>query len=120
MSDPQVKIGCVSNLYSRQMHFVKAGDVEIGHTHPFDHMTLLATGSVKATVNGKVSYFKAPQMIYIKKDVVHEFVALEDNTVAFCIHALRVGEQVEDILDPEMIPAGVDPLTLATSVVCGE
>jgi len=119
VSDPQIKLGCVANLYSRQMHFVNAGDVEVGHTHPFDHLTLLAAGSLKVTVEGKESVFKAPQMIYIHKDKVHELVALEPNTVAYCIHALRTGSDVGDILDPAMIPAGVDPLTLAEPVVCG-
>jgi hypothetical protein len=60
-------------------------------------------------------------MIYIHKDKIHELVALEDNTVAFCIHALRDGNGVDDILDPAMIPEGVDALSsgLAKPVVCG-
>jgi hypothetical protein len=58
-------------------------------------------------------------MIYIHKDKIHELVALEDNTVAYCIHALRNGEGVDDILDPSMIPQGVDPQSLAKPVACG-
>jgi hypothetical protein len=46
-------------------------------------------------------------MIYIKKDEEHCFTALENNTVAYCIHAMRIGEKVEDIVDPSMIPDGV-------------
>jgi hypothetical protein len=38
---------------------------------------------------------------------MHELVALEPNTVAYCIHALRIGENVDDIVDPEMVPEGV-------------
>lgn len=102
-----VKIGCVANLYSRMMHFQKAGDTEHTHTHQFDHLTLLASGSVKCLVNGKETEFKAPHMIYIKKDAEHAFTALEDNTVAYCIHAMRIGEKVEDIADPSMFPEGV-------------
>jgi hypothetical protein len=102
-----VKIGCVANLYSRMMHFQKAGDTEHTHTHQFDHLTLLAAGSVKCLVNGKETEFKAPHMIYIKKDAEHAFTALEDNTVAYCIHAMRIGERIEDIVDPSMIPEGV-------------
>jgi hypothetical protein len=102
-----VKIGCVANLYSRMMHFQKAGDTEHTHTHQFDHLTLLAAGSVKCVVNGKDTVFKAPHMIYIKKDEEHAFTALEDNTVAYCIHAMRIGERVEDIADPSMFPEGV-------------
>ena len=103
----QVKIGMVANLYSRQMHFENVGDIEHGHTHQFDHMTLLASGRLQVTVDGKVSEFSAPHMIYIKKDKMHELVALEPNTVAYCIHPMRLGERIEDIVDPEMVPEGV-------------
>ena len=112
MSQPIVHIGCVANLFSRMMHFEKAGDIEIGHTHQFDHLTLLAKGNLKVTVEGKTSEFTAPHMIYIHKDKVHELEALTDNTVAYCIHALR-DKNTEDILDPTMIPAGVNPTELA-------
>lgn len=101
------------------MHFEKAGDIEFGHTHPFDHLTLLATGSLKIKVDDKETIFKAPHMIYIHKDVKHELTALEDNTVAYCIHALRDGNGVDDILDPAMIPAGVNPLSMAKPIECG-
>ena len=108
MKVPEVRLGCVANLFSRQMHFKHVGDVEQGHTHPFDHLTLLASGRLQVTVGGKVSEFTAPHMIYIKKDTMHELVALEPNTVAYCIHALRIGEDVDDIVDPSMVPEGVD------------
>ena len=114
---PYVQIGCVANLYSRQMHFKKAGDLEHGHTHPFDHLTLLASGSLQINVNGKTTDFKAPHMIYIKAEHEHELVALEDNTVVFCIHPLRDGNGVDDILDPASIPKGVNPMTLAKPIV---
>ncbi len=118
MPSPLISIGCVANLYSRMMHFAKAGDVEVGHTHQFDHLTLLASGSLKIVVDGVESVFQAPHMIYIHKDKVHELTALEDNTLAYCIHALRDGNGVEDILDPDMIPEGVNPLSLSNSLIC--
>jgi quercetin dioxygenase-like cupin family protein len=120
MSYPKVQLGCVANLFSKQMFFEKAGDKEAGHTHPFDHLTLLAFGSLKVTVEGNETVFKAPHMIYIHKDKVHKLEALEDNTVAYCIHALRSGNEVDDILDPAMIPNGVNPILagIAKPVVC--
>ena len=118
MEQPEVKIGCVANLFSRMMHFKKAGDIEMGHTHQFDHLTLLASGSLKVTVEGKVSEFTAPHMIYIHKDKVHELVALEDNTLAYCIHALR-DRETNDIIDPSMIPTGVSALDMASSLTKG-
>ena len=119
MDQPYSQIGCVANLYSRQMHFKKAGDIEHGHVHQFDHLTLLAAGSLRVTVNGNITEFHAPHMIYIKAEHEHELVALQDDTVAYCIHALRDGNGVDDILDPASIPAGVNPLTLSKSLICG-
>lgn len=115
MSQPVVHIGCVANLYSRMMRFAKAGDIEVGHTHQFDHLTLLAKGKLKVTVEGVSTEFTAPHMIYIHKDKVHELEALTDETVAYCIHALR-DKDTDDILDPSMIPAGVNPLSMAAPV----
>lgn len=65
MSAPDMKLACVSNLWLRQMHFLKAGDQNEGHLHNFDHLTLLAKGKLKVTVDGVPSEFTAPQMIYI-------------------------------------------------------
>lgn len=114
MSQPEVKIGCVANLYSRMMVFRNVGDIEHGHTHQFDHLTLLASGKLQVTVDGIVSQFSAPHMIYIKKDKQHELIALEPNTVAYCIHALRIGGDVDDIVDPDMVPEGVKLVTPIT------
>jgi quercetin dioxygenase-like cupin family protein len=97
------------------MHFAKAGDIEIGHTHQFDHLTLLAKGKLKVTVEGTASEFTAPYMIYIHKDKVHELEALTDETVAYCIHVLRDKDSGE-IIDPAMIPAGVSAISMATRV----
>ena len=38
-------------------------------------------------------------------------IALEDATVIYCIHPLRDGDQVGDIIDPASVPNGVMPLT---------
>lgn len=103
-------MACVSNLWVRQMHFEKAGDKNEGHIHNFDHITLLATGSVEVDVEGKTTTFKAPHMIYIAKGKRHFLTALEDNTQAYCVHALRTGEREEDIIDPSMIPEGIDAM----------
>lgn len=115
MSTPTVYIGCVANLYSRMMNFKRAGDIEIGHTHQFDHLTLLATGKLKVTVDGVASEFTAPHMIYIHKDKVHELEALTDATVAYCIHVLH-DKETGEILDPSMIPAGVNPISMSMPI----
>jgi quercetin dioxygenase-like cupin family protein len=107
MSYPETRITCASNLWLRQMHFAKAGDANEGHIHNYDHMTLLAYGSVRVHVNGNTTDFKAPHSIFIVKGKSHFIEALEDNTVAYCVHALH-DKDTEEILDPAQVPAGVD------------
>ena len=115
MNLPNIKLMCVANVFSRDMIFERAGDTEQGHTHQFDHASLIAAGSVRLTVNGVSTDYKAPCMAYVKKDLVHKVEALEDNSIAVCIHALRTGQREEDIIDPDSIPAGVDPLRASLS-----
>jgi quercetin dioxygenase-like cupin family protein len=104
-NQPLVKIGVVKNVYVRSMTFENSGDVELGAAHQFDHATLLASGSVKVTANGKETVFKAPHLIWIKQNVEHTIEALEPNTVCACIHGIR--DEEGDIVDPSMIPDGV-------------
>lgn len=101
---PEVQLACVSNMYVRMMEFNNVGCFEPGHDHPFDHLTLLARGTVEVEVDGMKTNFKAPKMIFIAKDKIHSIKALEENTLAFCIHPIRNGERIEDIVDPSMIP----------------
>jgi hypothetical protein len=116
MAQPTVNIGCVSNLFVRQMHFVNVGDFEQGHAHCFDHLTLLAKGKLAVKINDEVTEFTAPQMIFIKAELRHELTALSENTVAYCIHALRE-EGTADIIDPSMVPKSDALIALLQSLV---
>lgn len=104
---PDVKILAVSNVYCRLMNFRKKGDQELGHYHSYDHGTLLAKGSLlveKTDDNGnplESRVFTAPTFIFIKKDVRHVLTALEDETIATCIHALRTID--ETIIDSNFL-----------------
>lgn len=115
MAQPIVQINCVSNLFARMMYFEKVGDTEQGHTHPFDHLTLLAKGKLRVRINGQDTEFKAPQMIFIKAELNHEITALVDGTVAYCIHALR--EPSGDILSPDNVPQAEELSALLNSLV---
>jgi hypothetical protein len=90
------------------MHFEKAGDVEQGHEHGYDHVTLLAVGSLLVTVNNCDTIFDAPQMIFIDKDKCHRLEARVDNTIACCIHATRDENGSIIKIDDSMIPNGVN------------
>lgn len=113
LMQPDISIGCVANLFSRMMYFRNVGDTEQGHAHRHAHLTLLARGSLKVIVNDKETEFVAPYQIYIEKGIEHTLIATENDTIAFCIHALRDGDSTEDIIDPDSIPNGVSALSIA-------
>lgn len=104
---PEVKILAVSNVYCRLMNFKHKGDQELGHYHGYDHGTLLAKGKLlveKTDPEGNVTgskEFVAPSFIFIAKDTRHVLTALEDDTVATCIHALRTID--ETIIDSNFL-----------------
>jgi hypothetical protein len=89
------------------MNFKKKGDMELGHFHDYDHGTLLSTGKLKVervsddNKSISVKEFEAPTFIFIEKNKRHIITALEDNTIASCIHALRT--DVGEIVDPEFL-----------------
>lgn len=107
MASPHVKILAVSNVYCRLMHFNKQGDVELGHYHTHDHGTIVSSGEILVEMlsdDGSVissKIFKAPSFVFIAKSNKHRLTALQDNTVAVCVHAIRDAEGT--ILSPEFI-----------------
>jgi quercetin dioxygenase-like cupin family protein len=111
MKEPTIQIGCVSNVYIRMMHFHNAGDIEHGHSHEFDHVSFLSKGSIKMTVEGVDATFKAPHMIFVKKDLDHRIESLENDSILCCIHALRDMDH-GTIIDPDQIPYDSSPTML--------
>lgn len=108
MQEPDIKITQIYGLFARMMHFVNVGDTEFGHTHQFDHATLLAHGSVLVRCRGKETVFKAPQLIWIAADLEHELVAQEAGTVCVCLHTTESAQGRDSIVSPDMIPAGAE------------
>lgn len=106
MSAPVPKIGVVSNVFVKQLFFAKAGDIEQGHQHAHDHLSLLASGAVRIKIGEDTTEFTAPHMVFIRADQNHEITALEDGTTMYCIHGLRKEDGTDDMIEPEMIPKG--------------
>lgn len=106
MNAPTANIGVVANVFVRQMHFKHEGDTELGHRHSYDHLTLLAKGKLRVSVNGKSTEYTAPTMIYIRAEFNHELTALTPDTVAYCVHGLRGSDVSEDLVDPAAVPSG--------------
>jgi quercetin dioxygenase-like cupin family protein len=114
---PAINIALVANMFVRQMVFKNVGHCEQGHEHSFDHLTLLASGKLLVEANDFATEFESPSMIYIKKDVQHKLTALQENTVAYCIHGLRDINKSDDILNPNMIPKGIEVKELVHQLI---
>lgn len=99
-------LGYYGNIWVRSHCLLKAGDFAPGHLHHFDHVSLLTQGSVKVEIEGKdPKDFVAPTFIVIDRNLKHKITALEDNTIYFCVFALRdVDGDVSEIYSGDNVP----------------
>jgi len=92
-------IGVVGNVWVRVQYYPTINDKHDGHKHHHDHLSLLAKGSLRVKVEGcKPVIYNAPCFFSVKAEHHHELIPLEDDTIAYCIFALRndKGEVVDD------------------------
>ena len=104
MYKPHTDLKIVDNVLVKLHHFSNVGDTHEGHSHTFDHITLLANGSVKMIHDNGEAEYKAPHLIVTPKNVTHQFIALEANTVFCCVHAIRDGSNVDDVASQNITP----------------
>ena len=100
---PPIQHHFSGGVYAKQAVLDKAGTFVLTHKHKFDHMSVLATGRVKVTVEGVATEHTAPTVIEIKAEQEHEILTLSDNVTWFCIHAIpegyeESGEYIDDVL----------------------
>lgn len=82
-----VEIAITDDIFVKQMVLDKAGTLVPQHTHAYDHLSMLAVGSVRIWRDGKLDGdYQAPCGIVIKAGVAHMFLSLEDNTIVYCVH----------------------------------
>lgn len=102
-----IDLGFFGNIWVRQNIIEKTGDSHPGHTHYFDHVTLLTSGSVSVSVDDEEpKTFIAPTFIVIRKESKHTITALTDDVNYYCVFALRNidGEVIEDIYGEQHDP----------------
>ena len=102
MSSPKTDLKIVDGVLVKLHHFVEKNDTHETHAHQFDHITLLASGSVKMVHDKGEAEFNAPHLIVTPKGIKHQFTALEPNTVFCCIHAIREKDELDAIADPHI------------------
>jgi quercetin dioxygenase-like cupin family protein len=94
MIDLNIQHHFIGGVYAKRIIFPKNTGGPT-HKHVFDHMSILAKGKVQLTVDDEVSIIEAPAVIEIKKNKVHQVIALEESHW-YCIHAT-------DVVDPEHV-----------------
>lgn len=85
------------NIYVKQTRYPKAGTSYKGHYHDYDHVTLVASGSVEVKfvavpelgIPEEIQKYSAVDMFVTRCYRLHEITSLEDNTVICCVHAIR-------------------------------
>jgi len=82
------------NVVIRPQEPMAVGDVIPSHQHNFDHTTILFSGAVRAIkrMEGEtviVRDYHAPHHFLIRAEEEHEFVALADNTILWCVYSHR-------------------------------
>lgn len=74
---------------------IKAGSILVQHKHAFDHLSILAKGTVEVSVDGNSFELTGPACLTIKANKHHGVKALTD-VVWYCVHAT-------DCTDPDHI-----------------
>lgn len=93
-----VEIHIVDDVFVKQMVIPKAGTFVPQHVHGYDHLSMLAVGSVvvwRNEANPEICH--APKGITIKAGVRHTFKSLKDNTIIYCIHNAARAELLVEI-----------------------
>ncbi len=89
------------NVLIRPMYLHKAGDEIQGHSHNFDHTSIVFYGAVRIEAKAPdgrefAREFKSPRPDWggpshalIKAEVIHKLIATEDDTIVWCTYAHR-------------------------------
>jgi quercetin dioxygenase-like cupin family protein len=94
MIDLQIKHHFSSGVYAKQM-VLPARHYAETHEHLYDHLSILASGHVRVTLDGEVDEYRGPAVVHIAAGKKHRIDALTDS-VWFCVHAT-------DVTDPEQV-----------------
>lgn len=111
--DPQIVHHFGGGVYAKET-FIPAGKWLVQHTHKFDHLSVLAQGSIELIVDGETSIVHAPACLTIAAGKHHGVKSLTD-VVWYCIHATECTD--EDEVD-DVIIADVDPQQVRRIAQC--
>lgn len=76
--------GQEKGVYAKELH-IPAGFLLVSHSHGYDHLSVLASGTVQITIGGKTETMTGPRAITIRAGEPHTLRAVT-KAVWFCIH----------------------------------
>jgi mannose-6-phosphate isomerase-like protein (cupin superfamily) len=91
-----------AGVYAKEAR-IPAGQILVQHKHKFDHLSILAKGSVELMVDGKRTIVHAPACLTIEANKHHGVKSLTE-VVWYCIHATDCTDT--DAIDDVLIVAG--------------
>jgi len=84
----------------------EAGMIVPQHAHTYDHLSAIASGSVRVWQDGEdMGVTRAPGLVRVPAKVKHSFEILEAGTVIMCIHNAAHGEAAEIHEEHELMEA---------------
>jgi hypothetical protein len=107
----------VDNVFVKMIPLNNVGDKVHGHAHVFDHITLLSVGSVRMKHDNGEDTYTAPCLIVTPRGIKHEFTSLADFSLLCCIHAVREGDDVDDVAPQEISEAQAKELFIKNPVI---
>ena len=117
MIEAPSELQIVDNVFVKMHTMHDYGQKIFGHAHKFDHITLLASGKVAMKAAGKTVEHTAPCLIVTPKGVVHEFECVSSKAVLCCIHAIRDGDEMDDVAPQDITRAEADALLEKFSLI---
>lgn len=102
-----------AGVYAKETR-IPAGHVLVQHKHKFDHLSILASGSIELMVDGKRKIITAPACLTIEANKHHGVKSITD-VVWYCIHATSCTDT--DDIDEVLIAPG-DQMQAHAMVKC--
>jgi mannose-6-phosphate isomerase-like protein (cupin superfamily) len=94
-----------AGVYAKETR-IPAGYVLVQHAHKYDHLSILASGSVEMVVDGVKSVVEAPACLTIAAGKHHGIKSLTD-VVWYCVHATDCTDE-DEIDEVLIVPGNVD------------
>lgn len=91
-----VEVFTSDGVGTMQIEVPDAGSLIPQHSHEYEHITLIAKGSIRAWKDGEyLGEFNAPSRIIVPAHSKHTFETLVDDVLLYCIHNVERSGKIE-------------------------